>query len=297
MRLERGRYKYLYWSDRAVSEILEGGANKRGTLSLTTPTFMNVAPSVSWTSTESTLQRDRLARRVEKTLKRGILKDPVLLRQAPHISGFGQIEFGEFVSPRGEPVGSLMFTRLRASDGTRTVVCLFGSLDNFAGYLTESGTASREGWTSSSAPYVREFLEGKCEHGVRMFGGNLESRPMLAHYVLQIASAQGIERRPFAPWNRAFTYGDVQKSGEWLAEIYYDLSEDQVPENDAEAKRWLFGRGSLDRVIIARPVWLRIKKQKDIRVYSRFSQEERDQWPLPTGYRSYNPTRRRLLFR
>lgn len=281
--LRRRKYNYLYWSSRAVSELLDGKVRSRADVSLTIPSIMDSTPEVSWTPKERDISRSRLARRVNRELGRGILKNPVMGAEAQYIAGSGRVEFGEFVSPRGSPIGSLMFTRIRASDGTRTVVCLFGSMDNFSGHVLEAGPASRSGWTSSCAMFVREFLDGRCELEIRTWGIRLESRPMLAWYAYQIASGQGMGRESHSGRNRGYTYGDVQNSGEWLAEVYYDLTKEKVPNSDDDARRWLFGHNSFDRVVIGRPIWLRVRREKNVRLYSQTSPSENGGWPPPIG--------------
>ena len=120
--MPRRSYSYLYWSDRAVSELLDGRIRTRAELSATIPSIMEVTPEITWTPKERDLSRSKLARRVEKELGKGILRDPIAGARSLYIRGSGSVEFGEFVSPAGNPVGSLAFTRIRASDGTRSVI-------------------------------------------------------------------------------------------------------------------------------------------------------------------------------
>ncbi len=287
-------YNYVYWSDRAVSEILDGKLSSSGNLSITIPSIFNLTPEISWGPKVSTHGRKRLSRRVERFLRRGILMDPTNGVTASYVAGCGSVEFGEFVSPGGDPFGSLMLTRIRASDGTKVVVCLFGSLENYSDYIGESGPATHQGWTASGANFVRKFLEGQCQYRVQGFGSGLESRPELARYVHQIASCQGMGSRPYDSWNRGYTYGDIRKSGEWLAQIYYDLSKEQAEVEDIEAARRLFS-SSFDRVIIGRPIWLRARRAREIRLYSQYTEQERLAWPKPVDSDRYGQLPRGLM--
>lgn len=280
-------YKYVYWSDRAISEILDGKVGSNGSLSITIPSLFSLTPEISWSPKEHSPGRKKLSRKVERTLRHAIMRDPTRGTKASYVAGRGRVEFGEFVSARGDPFGSLMLTRLQATDGTKSVVCLFGSVENFSDYVESSGPASRQGWTASGANFVREFLEGRCQYRVRGFGAGLESRPELARYVAQIASSQGMESRPYDSWNRGYTYGDVRNSGEWLAEIYYDLTKEEAAAEDPEAARRLFS-ASFHRVIIGRPIWLRARRIREIRLYSHYTEQERRAWPTPTGPDRYS---------
>src|SRR5205807_4291095 len=101
--------------------------------------------------------------------------------------GRGTVTFGEFVGIDGKSLGmASVFTNTRNSDGTRTAICLFGSITNFTDYVPTDRASSWEGWTSSAAPYIDRFLNKDCRVGVEFM-----SREELASAALDVLLKQG----------------------------------------------------------------------------------------------------------
>lgn len=147
-------------------------------------------------------------------------------------------------------------------------IFLFGSLENFAEFITDSGAPVHDGWTCSSSQSVYRFLEKECRIVPR---GN--SKEQLARDALQIARWQSEfgyrlkSPRSGYPWNRGYTYGDIIDVGEWLAEIYLDIDlRDSLggPEDGH------------DRVLIGAPFWVRTPSLKEVRMYSECDRNQLD---------------------
>jgi hypothetical protein len=157
------------------------------------------------------------------------------------------------------------------SDPNTVAVCLYGSMENFLEYLQDSGPGFRDGWVSSSAPAIYEFIKAH---------GRLDSESYLdAHEVaieaLKIADGQGIAalfNSPTdedglgldRPWQRAYTYGELPKA-HWLAQIYLDV--------DLSADR----QGSEDgfrRILVGAPLWIRASDAGAVQLYSQSQKQQ-----------------------
>jgi hypothetical protein len=271
-------FKYVYWSDRAVDAFVNDNGMKKleRDISFKSPTLAGLAPEVGVTQRRLD-SRMGLSKSILRKLGKRAETDLTANKQDPHyIRGRGFISFGQFVAGDGDPLGALMFTRLSASDGSRIVVCMFGSLDGFPGYVTEAGTSLLGGWTSSAWATVKRFIDNGCTHDIEIWG-NRYSESEISFYAYQVASGQGLGRGGAYPWNRGYTFGDVNSSGEWLLEVYYDAHRNYFDLDD----QWYFDSGNYDRILIGRPLWVRTPIERNIRLYGRYSREERQSWSSP----------------
>ncbi|GIH64869.1 hypothetical protein [Microbispora siamensis] len=256
-----GSVTYLYWSERRVRRTLEdnGIDLRKWTTKTTTPDFGGMLPQVEITTAETVHHRARLSDQVERALGETIVTDiestPPGVRYA---RGQGSVVFGEFVGPDGGSQNRAMIYTEADGDGS-IGVCLFGSMTNFADHVQGAEWTSGWGWTSSSAPEVRRFLEEKCARG---FEGL--TREELAFHACQVARHQG-GRDTFQAWRRGFTYGDIESNAEWVAEIFYDVDLSETRYKDLTPP---------SRILIGAPLWIRTPRARDIRLYQDFSQEE-----------------------
>jgi hypothetical protein len=156
------------------------------------------------------------------------------------VKGAGSMVFGEFVNfpdfdhdaniPEGSSLPprkhkhAYMFTRVISPAGTRTAICMYGSMKNFAGCIVEAGTPREEGWVSSAAPDILQMLETRA-------ATPRYNRAELAYVALDALVGQGLSdsRDHQHPpdlldngWRRGFSYGDVQDVAEWFAEVILD---------------------------------------------------------------------------
>ena len=91
----------------------------------------------------------------------------------------------------------------------------------------------------------------------------------IALAALQVAESQGMRGPtvdpPLKGWRRGFTYGDIQGTAEWLAEIYLDI----------DLLSTSYGRiHGFRRIIVGAPLWIRTPRLRAIRVYKEYSTSE-----------------------
>jgi hypothetical protein len=257
---KRELIRYAYWSDRRVRSIAEDNGIE---VSRTLKTKLSVF-KVPLTSTSldleresRTLYRTEIARRLEKAFAGTAVEDlstPPPVRLA---KGTGVVQFSHFVAPRPNQV--VMNTRIQASDGTRAVVCLFGSKDNVARYVGPDDKCEA-GWTSSEMWSVLNWLGSRCQAD----GSPRDDPQYLSVEAMKIATHQGTNDRfsddPSQPWNRGYTFADASDS-DWFAEIYSDVILDR--------DRWSLDE-PVDRILVGAPLWIRtpgtrVRRYRDLR--------------------------------
>ena len=145
-------------------------------------------------------------------------------------------------------------TSLTSSDGHRIEVCMFGSVDNMAGYVGAHDRTTG-GWVSSAAPAIFAFLESRGTISQSQWD-DLESISVEA---LKIAVEQGTSPHSEhdKPWTRGFTLSHADDS-EWFAEIYSDVVLDK--------SRWDLEE-PVDRIIIGAPLWIRTPGAQSVTRY------------------------------
>ena len=267
-----GVVSYLYWSERRIEAILtdNGIQLPESSSKITSPSVYGLAPV--YERSVAGRQRASIADLIERSLGQSVISrfdgDP----GPRYAKGLGTLVFGQFINAFEYPRESakhraLMFTPCDYDDFDQgsVAICLFGSMENFAGYVNARDSQHQEGWTSSSAPDVLAFLQGQWIEGK----GYPSTREEVAIEALMIADGQGMKGtgnlEPLKGWRRSFTYGDIQDVAEWLAEIYLDV--DLVSS----------GRGREDgfrRIIVGAPVWIRTPRLRAIRLYNEYSRAE-----------------------
>lgn len=233
-----GTVTYLYWSDRRTSKFLRDNGIQLSstTRTVSTPTLQWL-PAFSRSTTIQGSSRHHIANIIESKLGQSAVmtfNSPGPIRYAKAKSS---VVFGQFMlteswidddAVRHKALNrppALIFSSCDYDDYDRdsVAVCMFGSMENFAGYIQDTGPVreSGGGWHSSAAPSVFEFLYS--------IGHERSSQELatLAFNALIIALEQGGSRHDVSgldrPWLRSFTYGDIQDEAEWLAEIYLDV--------------------------------------------------------------------------
>jgi hypothetical protein len=156
-----------------------------------------------------------------------------------------------------------MFTTADYDKGDResVAICLYGSMDNFPEYVQEAGPGFRDGWVSSSAPAVYNFIKS---HGKQFDDPYLEPEEMAVEALL-IADGQGLSpafsgdaRGTDRAWERALTYGDAPKA-QWLAQIYLDVDLLATESGRQDGFR---------RVLIGAPLWIRTPDPQAVDLYA-----------------------------
>lgn len=188
-----GTVQYLYWSSRRTARFLEDNniGDRQVTRTFTTPAI-GWLPTLSQTATSSGSLRPQVA----KVIERALGQIAVTRFNAPgpirYAKGTSTVVFGEFKAWQAEPERqpALMFTAVDydRKDRQSVAICLFGSMDNFPDYIQSAGPGSRDGWVSSGAPAVYDFLRS---HG-KQLPNPYFSADELAIDALGIADGQGL---------------------------------------------------------------------------------------------------------
>jgi hypothetical protein len=272
-----GIVHYLYWSAGRVDQVItdNGFPIKRPVSRTIGGQVSTPVGGVTYANTTmaAVVPRHRIALDVEK----GLGSSAVSSFDGPGPIGFakgiGTIVFGEFVNTGGDKLGiGSVFATSESTDGGRTAICLFGSMSNFTDYLQEGGSRRQEGWTSSSAPYIRDFLNKNCKGGVAGLSETDLASAALDVCLMQgtyVQAVDGDERRASLPWRRGFNYGDVQNVAEWCAQIHYDARIDVVSEYRSNWK-------GFHRVLIGAPLWVRTPTLRAIRLYQEYDPRDLD---------------------
>lgn len=272
-----GTVTYLYWSDRRTSNFLQNNGIQQPSITQTVSTpGSKFLPGFSRATTVHDSPRHKVAKLIESKLGQSAVtafNSPGPIRYAKAKSS---VVFGKFIMSenwidddviRHEALDrppALVFSSCDYDDHDRdsVAVCLFGSLENFAGHIQDAGPVKESGggWYSSAAPAVFEFL-----HSVGHEKSAKEPRELVWD-ALRIALKQGGDKYGVSgldrPWLRSFTYGDIQDEAEWLAEIYLDVDLlDTIPDRYEGFRRALIGA----------PLWIRTPNLSAMRLYGKQS--------------------------
>lgn len=245
--------RYAYWSERKIVAIAadngipvdrsRGWKAKLGSVPL--------IGSTEFIQEARDLTRAEKANRIETALGAAAVADFVTPPSVRFAKGIGHVEFAQFIRPEKRPTAVVIHTTVCSSSGNRVGICLFGSLDNTAGFIGGSDKPPG-GWTSSSMWAIDSLIKSRGAIIKPMW-----DEESLAIEALKIATQQGVTGRSQdhagQPWTRGFTLGSTEAS-EWLAEIYLDVEVDKV--------RWNLQRDGISspdvsRILVGAPLWVR----------------------------------------
>jgi hypothetical protein len=257
--------KYLYWSDRRIEAFaadngIDLGPKRR--LSIKSPSSIGGLP-VPQVELAGGERGQRNLRRIAAVIEKALGDQAVSTFDTPSpalfAKGLGHVSFAKFVGGPASDRAALLHTRTRSVSGQQVDLCLFGSLDNTAGF--RASDALDVGWSSSAGQAIEELLES---HG-RQNSSQWDDEESRAVEALKIALNQGITgdtaEHEHRPWTRGYTLGHARDC-EWLAEIYTDVILD--------GHRWAL-RGSLagaDRILVGAPMWVRTASPNSIVRYA-----------------------------
>jgi hypothetical protein len=296
---QRGKtVTYLYWSERRTGKFLEDNGIELPsvTYSIGTPGF-KALPTFSKSTTRKGALRPQVASRIERKLGQSAVTAFESPGPISYAKGTGSMVFGEFRTFSVDTEGRQPAVIFTAGDYGRergsVAICLFGSMDNFAGYIQKAGARYPDGWYSSDAPYVFQFLQSGALPGrvtpeymamsaltIAISQGNnpytgqdnptisnldllrlwSEGRPLEELWPPRSTSTPDDPTGFDRPWLRGFTYGDLQDSAEWLAQIYLDV--DLVKTG---GKR----REGFRRVLVGAPFWIRTANPQALSLYGK----------------------------
>jgi hypothetical protein len=272
-----GTTEYLYWSARRTSRFMEdnGLSTQPVTQTLTSPSF-GWLPTFSRSKTSTTETRPQIATAIE-----GALGQTAVTRfdgpgPIQYAKGTSIVVFSEFMHacPKRknyrEPTVIFTMADYSRKDRESVAVVLFGSMDNYPEYIQHAGPKKTEGWSSSAAPAVFNFIKS---HGKNLGDPPNGGTPgEIAVSAFQIGYSQGIggSNRAFhgmdRPWMRAYTYGDAREA-QWLAQIYLDMSSEEI-ESEGISMRACAYDFPVHRILIGTPLWIRTPKPRSVRVYA-----------------------------
>lgn len=239
--------RYAYWSDRKVTSIAADNnidLNRRWRRGFRTPA-LGLLPQAEVTEEPTPVQRHEIALRIERAIGQVAVEDFVTPPPAAFAKGCGEVTFAAYTRWYPEKKGAareavIVHTRTTSSNGCRVEVCLFGSVDNCAGYL--SGTqAEAPMWSSSSTRIIEEFIDHQGKKKARLY----DDDQSIAMEILRTINNQGMVDR--------YVFTRIA-SAEWFAEVYKDVELDK--------ERWNIRPGQdlpelVDRIVIGAPLWVR----------------------------------------
>lgn len=243
-------WRYSYWSDQKVRDLSADNGidlDQRWRTSLRTPTF-GFMPQGEAAREHGAMQRHEIATKVEAAVGQLAVADFVTPPPARYAKGLGEVTFavytrwsdgGKKKKTRGKAV--IIHTRSVSSDGCRVEFCLFGSIENCAGYLSSQNASDPPLWRSSSTWAIEEFIENLGEKPAPIY----DDDQSIAVEILRTINNEGMISRHV---NRRI------ESAEWFAQVYKDVKLDK--------DRWHLTPGidiprPVDRIIIGMPLWVR----------------------------------------
>ncbi|WP_454199264.1 DUF7019 family protein [Nocardia sp. Marseille-Q1738] len=251
--------KYLYWSDRAIRDIAEeNGIELEGRRQWSAGLNLTVANASTKSTEYATRNRLEEAKRIEKFLQPAEVSDNP--PKSAFVRGVGTVSFAEFISSYTNNDAVLLHIEMRTLNGRRIDVCLFGSMDNLRGFETHDGYS--DGWTSSNAPVIAEFLASRGMSGPPQWMDEQD----LAIEAMKVALHQGStgpdSDHAGRPETRGFTMGHAAEC-EYVAEIYMDVM--LAPED----RQHLHGElRETERIMVGRPLWVRALNPHSIARYA-----------------------------
>ena len=239
--------RYSYWSDRAVQRIAQDNNVKLSPNWRSTVKSPSVAGAqVEFAQEPPTARRHEIAQSIERTIGQLAVEDFVTPPPVSYAKGASPVTFAfhtrwKHTAQDGlSEKGVIFHTRVKGSDGSRVEVCLFGSVDNCAGYLGVADIPAPR-WSSSSTWAIEEFIASK---GIKPAPG-YDNDESIAIEILRVLNNEGMIGR------HSFT---APASSEWFADVYKDIELDK--------DRWNLRPGPdlpipFDRIVIGAPLWVR----------------------------------------
>jgi hypothetical protein len=242
-----GASRYAYWSERRIRSIAEDqgiNLNPRWKTRISVIKVPFVPVGVDLDGVPRTLNRNEVASRIERAIGDLAVEDFVTSPPVKYAKGVGPVEFSHFMC--NEPNRVILHTHTTSSDDTRTVVCLFGSRDDVAGFVGVHDSQVA-GWTPSAMWSIVDWLATQCT----VNNSQWDDPESISVEAMKIATHQGTNDRfvanPDQPWTRGFTFGETPDA-EWFAEIYSDVVLDK--------NRWSL-ETPVDRILVGAPLWIR----------------------------------------
>ncbi len=238
--------RYSYWSDRRIRSIAADNdieLDRRQRLTFRSPAF-GLLPQTEFTKERKGVQRHEVAQRIERAIGQLAIEDFVTPPPTAFAKGCGEVTLAAYTQyypeKSSERTGIIAHTRTVSSDGCRVEICLFGSLDNCADYLSTDGVETSM-WSSSSAWSIEEFIANRGTRPAPIY----DDDESIAVEILRVFNNEGLSKK------RVF---ERLTNAEWFAGVYKDVKLDK--------KRWDHRLGvdlpePVDRIVIGQPLWIR----------------------------------------
>lgn len=238
--------RYSYWSDRRIRSIAADNnvdLERHLRLAFRSPAF-GLLPQMEVTKERNTVQRYEVSQRIERAIGQLAVPDFVTPPPAIFVRGCGQVTLAAYTrwypEKKSERKGIIAHTRTVSTNGCRVEVCLFGSIENCADYLS-AGDAEAPTWSSSSTWSIEEFITNRGTKPAPIY----DDDESIAVEILRVFNNEGMTGKYV--FNRPTT-------AEWFAEVYKDVELDK--------KRWNLRPGEdlpepVDRIVIGQPLWIR----------------------------------------
>ena len=148
-------WRYAYWSDRRVRDIAVDNAidlDRRTRTAFRTPLF-GLLPQVERAQEHGAMQRHEIAQGIGRAIGQLAVEDFVTPPPTAFARGCGEVTIAVYERWSGPKKNKrraiIVHSRTTASNDCRVEICLFGSIDNCAGYLSGSKDEVPT-WRSSS---------------------------------------------------------------------------------------------------------------------------------------------------
>jgi hypothetical protein len=185
--------RYSYWSDRRVKSIAADNnidLDRRLRLAFRSPGF-GLLPQAEVTKERSAVQRHEVAQRIEGAIGQLAVEDFFTPPRAAFAKGCGQVTLAAYTrwhpDKKSERKGIVAHTRTIGSNGGRVEVCLFGSIENCADYLSNRDVEAPM-WSSSSTWSIEDFIANRGAKPAPIYDDN-ES---IAVEILRVFNNEGM---------------------------------------------------------------------------------------------------------
>lgn len=247
-------WRYSYWSDQRAKNIAADNAidlDRRWRTTFRTP-LLGFAPQAEIAEERGAPQRHEIATKVERAIGHLAVEDFVTPPPAAFAKGCGEVTFSVYTrwsdggkkrKSKGKAV--IVHTRTTASNGCRVEICLFGSIENCAGYLPRSKTDEAPIWRASSTWAIEEFIDNLGTKPAPIY----DDDQSIAVEILRTINNEGMTGRHV---RRRI------ESAEWFAQVFKDVELDTARWNLKPTPRSDIPE-PVDRIVVGAPLWVRSK--------------------------------------
>jgi hypothetical protein len=190
------------------------------------------------------LQRHEMSLQLERVIGRLAVEDFVTPPSAIFVKGSGPVTLAAYRRwyPRNksERKGIIVHTSTVSSSGCRVELCLFGSIEHCADYLSDPSVEAPM-WSSSSTWAIQEFIAHRGAKKAPIY----DDDESIAVEIVRVFNNEGMTGE--------YAFKRIP-SAEWFAEVYHDVSLDRTRWDQRSSKDWPH---PIDRIVIGAPLWVR----------------------------------------